>query len=607
MEEPAAPAALASGVDGQVALESWVQVSRALVEDLPLSGILDVIATVARDLSGNLFAMVALVDEAGERLVVKGAAGLPEEYLAVTNDEAPLLVHTRRGRAETPSVRAFRTGEPVTVLDLFADDTYAEYRAAARRQGYVAILSVPLAGPGELGALTVYAATSDLFEQSQIDLLSALAKGAAAAIEIARLRERELAMRAELQQVDRMHQRLTRIALANRGLDPIVRSLSDMTGYDMLVEDDIVEAPLAAWPSGHPGPLLSPEQRAEMRERASMTREVVSQPSSIEDGKVVYLAPIVVGGDVAAYLWADQAGERMATAQERVFERGAMVIALEILKQRHTDEVDWRMRGDLLRDLLTLESGETSEMLLRARSYGLDLTRPHVVLVARPDPTSQERALESTTEAAVERVIATVRRIVARSHARALIGSRESAVIVLWPVSDEAGRSAAEVARSIQASVTSQSAGATTVSVVVGDTCASPLDYRIATQLATGALRVTQEAGARNRVVDVEDLGIYRLLLSVQDPTVLRGFSDRVLGPLRQQHEARNADLVRTLRIYLENDLQSNRTAEALHVHPNTLAYRLRRIEALTGNSLRSSRGLLEMSFAVAVDRLLGP
>jgi sugar diacid utilization regulator len=595
MDEPVASAALASRVDGQVALESWGQVSRALVEDLPLGSILDIIAGVARDLSGNLFAMVALVDEHGERLVVKGAAGLPDEYLAVTNDEAPLLVSPPPGRSATPSVRAFRTGRPVEVRDLFADDTYAEYRAAARRQGYVSILSIPLAGPGELGVLTVYAATPDVFEQSQVDLLSALAKGAAAAIEIARLRERELAMRAELQDVDRMHQRLTRIALADEGLDPIVRSLSDMTGYAVRLDDGLADAALAAWPAGHPGPVLSRGERSKLTRQATKTREVVTR----QDGPV-YLAPIVLGGDVAAYLWADGPRRPMATAQERVFERGAMVIALELLKQRHRDEVDWRMRGDLFRDLLTLEPGDAPEMLLRARSYGLDLTRPHAVLVARPDPEATGAAM---SDEATERVISCVRRIVTESRGRALIGARDGAVLVLWPVTGEADRSPAHVARSIGASVGSRGGG--TVSVAIGDTCDSPLDYRIATQLAAGALRVTQEAGARNRVVDVEDLAIYRLLLSVQDPAVLRGFADRVLGPLRQQHEARNADLVRTLRVYLENDLQSNRTATALHVHPNTLAYRLRRIETLSGTSLRSSKGLLEMSFAVAVDRLL--
>jgi sugar diacid utilization regulator len=600
MEEPVALAALASWVDGQVALESWLQVSRALVEDLPLSGILDVIAGVARHLSGNLFAMVALVDEHGERLVVKGAAGLPEEYLAVTNDKAPLLVNPPHGRAETPSVRAFRTGKPVILRNVFADDIYAEYVAAAHRQGYVAILSMPLAGPGELGVLTVYASTPDAFEQSQIDLLSALAKGAAAAIEIARLRERELIMRAELQEVDRMHQRLTRIALADQGLAPIVRSLSDMTGYAMRLEDDVADAALAAWPADHRGPVLSAAVRSRMKGQATKTRAVVTRRSSAKDGPV-YLAPIVIGGDVVAHLWANGSRQPMATAQERVFERGAMVIALELLKQRHTDEVDWRMRGDLFRDLLSFEPGDAPEMLHRARSYGLDLTRPHAVLVTRPDPDPSGTA---TSDVPVERVISCVRRMVAQSHVRGLIGSRDGAVLLLWPVTGEADRSPAHVARSIRASVTALSGGST-VSVAIGDTCESPLDYRIATQLAAGALRVTQEAGTRNRVVDVEDLAIYRLLLSVQDPTLLRGFSDRILGPLRQQHETRNADLVRTLRVYLENDLQSNRTAVALHVHPNTLAYRLRRIETLTGSSLRSSKGLLEMSFAVAVDRLL--
>jgi GAF domain-containing protein len=350
MEESVALAAPASRVDGQVALESWLQVSRALVEDLPLSGVLDVIAGVARDLSGNLFAMVALVDEHGERLVVKGAAGLPEEYLAVTNDKAPLLVNPPHGRAETPSVRAFRTGQPVAVHDLFADDTYAEYLAAAHRQGYVGILSMPLAGPGELGVLTVYASTADAFEQSQIDLLSALAKGAAAAIEIARLRERELVMRAELHEVDRMHQRLTRIALADEGLAPIVRSLSDMTGYAMRLEDDVADAALVAWPADHRGPVLSAAVRSRMKGQATKTRAVVTRRSSAKDGPV-YLAPIVIGGDVVAHLWANGARQPMATAQERVFERGAMSFRDDTLIDRPVEGPWPRPARDRVRDV----------------------------------------------------------------------------------------------------------------------------------------------------------------------------------------------------------------------------------------------------------------
>lgn len=588
-------------VDGQVALEAWLKVSHALTRDLPLTDVLNVIAEVARDLSGNLFAMIALSDASRTRLVVRGAAGLPDEYLAVANEQAPLLVNPPAGHAETPSVEAFRTGKPVTVDNLFADNKYADYTEAARHQGYTAIHSVPLAGPGELGVLTVYASTPDLFSASRVDLLAALAKGAAAAIETANLRQRELSIRTELQEVDRMHQRLTRIALANRGMDPIVRALAEMTGYDMRLEDAVSGHVLATWPPDHPGPSLTPDERAPLIEQAARTNEPAQIDSEADEP--VYLTPIVLGGDVAAYLWAAAPKPLMATAQARVLERGATVIAHELLKQRHTDEVDWRLRADLFRDLLALEPGEQPQMLTRARSYGLDLTQPHAIIVARPDPIEGPHPFStaSQADAALERIVSTVRAVAARTRTPALIAALDGAVNVLWPASGAPERSVAQLARDIRTSTTSRGPSA---SVAVGDICDNPLNYRIAVQLAGGALRVTQESGARGRLVNVDDLGVYRLLLSVDDPAILRDFSSRVLEPLRKQ-EARQADLLETLRAYLENDLQSNKTADILHVHPNTLAYRLRRIEALTGSHLRSSRGLLELGFAVAVDRFI--
>ncbi|MCP9953823.1 PucR family transcriptional regulator [Actinomadura madurae] len=45
----------------------------------------------------------------------------------------------------------------------------------------------------------------------------------------------------------------------------------------------------------------------------------------------------------------------------------------------------------------------------------------------------------------------------------------------------------------------------------------------------------------------------------------------------------RKPDLLRTLEHYLACDLNRRATGAALHVHPNTVAYRVRRISALTG------------------------
>jgi hypothetical protein len=75
----------------------------------------------------------------------------------------------------------------------------------------------------------------------------------------------------------------------------------------------------------------------------------------------------------------------------------------------------------------------------------------------------------------------------------------------------------------------------------------------------------------------------------------------RLLDPLD-----RNPGLGQTLDAYLEHDLDRRSTAAALHVHPNTLDYRLRRIIELTGLDPSTARGLQLLAAATAARRLGG-
>jgi DNA-binding PucR family transcriptional regulator len=66
----------------------------------------------------------------------------------------------------------------------------------------------------------------------------------------------------------------------------------------------------------------------------------------------------------------------------------------------------------------------------------------------------------------------------------------------------------------------------------------------------------------------------------------------------------RNPDLTVTLETYLAHDLDRRRAAAALHVHPNTLDYRLRRIIELIGIDPSTARGLQLIGAALAARRL---
>lgn len=66
----------------------------------------------------------------------------------------------------------------------------------------------------------------------------------------------------------------------------------------------------------------------------------------------------------------------------------------------------------------------------------------------------------------------------------------------------------------------------------------------------------------------------------------------------------RNPDLLTTLDAYLAQDLDRRSTAAALHVHPNTLDYRLKRIVELTGLDPSTTTGLQLLASAAALRRV---
>ena len=53
------------------------------------------------------------------------------------------------------------------------------------------------------------------------------------------------------------------------------------------------------------------------------------------------------------------------------------------------------------------------------------------------------------------------------------------------------------------------------------------------------------------------------------------------------------------MRVWLEHDRQTDRAAQALHIHPNTLLCRVRRFEQISGHALTSTESLAEVWFAL--------
>jgi hypothetical protein len=118
--------------------------------------------------------------------------------------------------------------------------------------------------------------------------------------------------------------------------------------------------------------------------------------------------------------------------------------------------------------------------------------------------------------------------------------------------------------------------------------------------LAGRALQ-TAVAFGQEGVYSLSDLSIRPAILV--DDALGDAFVGRYLEPLVGLGRL-GADLETTLRAWFESGMHMDETADALHVHPNTLRHRLRRFEEATGANLRHPSDLIELWWALERRRL---
>ncbi|NMH94057.1 PucR family transcriptional regulator, partial [Pseudonocardia bannensis] len=199
----------------------------------------------------------------------------------------------------------------------------------------------------------------------------------------------------------------------------------------------------------------------------------------------------------------------------------------------------------------------------------------------------------------VRRLLGIAQSAADRTRPRPLVTSSGEYVVLLWP-HDPTGR---EVNPQAAAESVRQAArrglDGMNVSVAVSPRCTELRDYAAGFRVARGAVELARLRGGSGRTITLPDLGVYGLLLQLEDPNELIGFAERVLAPLREYEARKGISLISTLRTYLDEGLSTARTAAALYLHVNTVALRLKRIEELIGMPLTQPEALLQLTAAL--------
>ncbi|WP_413301107.1 helix-turn-helix domain-containing protein [Bacillus sp. 1P10SD] len=270
-----------------------------------------------------------------------------------------------------------------------------------------------------------------------------------------------------------------------------------------------------------------------------------------------------------------------------VLEQGSALVALKMVNTYSMTDLHYKRSYEFFNELLQFK--EPNLLVAKSKDFGLSPDRPLFVTVLQLTKKAQD----------VKKREAHLRRLIASLH-----GELGHSDILLFGFDDKVTILLHAANKAKQESLIQK----LEVAVIRWQKYSSPPLYcgigRLYAELEN-VVKSTEEANKslsylfnqdKPGILRYENIGINRLFLN-QETKDIEQFIQEVLSPL-QSPKAQASELELTLKTYIAAKRSTSMTAERLHIHPNTLYHRIKKIEDLLAVDLNEPNDWLTLLLA---------
>lgn len=401
------------------------------------------------------------------------------------------------------------------------------------------------------------------------------------------------------------HEKLMKIIFQQKGIDEMALVIAEVIGNPIAIYDEyinLLSPPLSEQEFG-----FNPEIPSFLNEFKKVAEHQKALFVIPDDYYPVFypllLHPIIVANNVIGYLVIVGKNKQIKPSLKTPIEQSSTVIAIELLKQESIYETEQRMKGKFLDDINT---NINVELIQKQGSYLGISERFHYHFIAIEIDQKKDKHFRSI-KSDMKRLQQQIEKVILQTNQSNIVFNQMYGMkaLVGWnkTLDDEmAMKRAFELITTIKQLVNHYFSNFI-CSYAIGRLTKDWKDLRLSYQDTNKCIDIFQEKGLLGEVMTYKDIGIARIIMNSSQEDLRQFVMDQMNPLLQYKHQNRN-ELIKTLDEYLKTNQNLNATAKTLHLHINTLHYRLKRIEALLDISLKDD--LHQIKFAWDIMDILG-
>ncbi len=465
-----------------------------------------------------------------------------------------------------------------------------------------------------IGVLVVDNTTDEhSLKKEDVDFLNDISVQATIAIVNARSYERQLQTNKQLQEYNQIiqeqknkykyttdiHTKLTNMILSGSSIKDILRELKSMIDKDIFIIDIFYNLRYHSFEKDN---MINPI----VNNLSKLISQLKKEKSKYIDHQVnskYIIFPIIVKEEILGWFCVvNDINTHLNQVETITSERATTIIALELIKEDEIADMEQSLKGDFLDSLML--NNDSKFIKKAAERYGFNFNKKHQIIIIDFSLNAEN---EQQSKKMIKRYYQLINKESKKSFHNSISLTKRNMIIIIV---EELGQNDRDKIKNFNLklkkifnSIYSFNRKISSYIMAVSSSFKEIADFKKSYFQTLNTLNMIEEQSEKNYAF-YDELEIKKLLAK-NESEELKVFADKILKPLKEYGGSSKNDLLKTLKIYLQSNCSWTSSKEELHIHGNTLSYRLNRIKEILNIDFDDYNDRLKLQLAFEIEEIV--